>query len=57
MAFGTLAAVNAAGDFASSIIVGGLWSAVAPGAGFAAAGSLFARVRGARPPPPEPLGA
>ena len=42
MAFGTLAAVNAAGDFASSIIVGGLWSAVAPTAGFAAAGGLFA---------------
>ena len=42
MAFGTLAAVNAAGDFASSIVVGGLWSVLAPGAGFAAAAGLFA---------------
>ncbi|MGC1107819.1 MAG: MFS transporter [Candidatus Acidiferrales bacterium] len=32
--FGVLAAVNGAGDFASSIIVGALWSAVAPAAGF-----------------------
>ena len=42
MAFGTLAAVNAAGDFGSSLIIGGLWSAVAPGAGFAVAAGLFA---------------
>jgi MFS family permease len=41
MAFGTLAAVNAAGDFASSIVVGALWSGMAPGAGFAVAGGLF----------------
>ncbi len=32
--FGVLAAVNGIGDFASSIIVGALWSAVAPAAGF-----------------------
>lgn len=41
MAFGTLAAVNAVGDFGSSLLVGLLWSAVSPAAGFAAAGALF----------------
>jgi MFS family permease len=41
MAFGTLAAVNALGDFGSSLLVGLLWSAVSPAAGFAAAGVLF----------------
>jgi MFS family permease len=41
MAFGTLAAVNAVGDFGSSLLIGLLWSAVSPAAGFAAAGALF----------------
>jgi MFS family permease len=42
MAFGTMAAVNAVGDFGSSALVGLLWSVYSPGAGFAAAGLLFA---------------
>jgi len=39
MAFGTLAAVNALGDFASSLLVGALWSAfnVETAFGFSAA--------------------
>jgi MFS family permease len=41
MAFGTLAAVNAGGDFASSILIGGLWALWTPGAGFAVAAGLF----------------
>ncbi len=41
MAYGTLAAVNAVGDFASSIVVGGLWTAISPSAAFGAAGILF----------------
>jgi MFS family permease len=41
MAFGTLAAVNAFGDFGSSLLIGLLWSRVSPGAGFGAAGLLF----------------
>jgi MFS family permease len=41
MAFGTLAAVNALGDFGSSLLIGLLWSNVSPAAGFAAAGALF----------------
>lgn len=41
MAYGSLAAVNAIGDFASSIVVGGLWTAVSPSAAFAVAGILF----------------
>lgn len=41
MAFGTLAAVNALGDFSSSMLVGLLWSALAPQAAFAVVGSLF----------------
>lgn len=32
--FGVLATVNGIGDFASSIVVGALWTAVAPAAGF-----------------------
>ncbi|MFZ0414641.1 MAG: MFS transporter, partial [Candidatus Acidiferrales bacterium] len=32
--FGVLAAVNGIGDFASSLVVGALWTAVAPAAGF-----------------------
>jgi MFS family permease len=32
--FGVLAAVNGIGDFISSLVVGALWSAVAPAAGF-----------------------
>ena len=42
MAYGTLAAVNAVGDFASSIVVGALWTAISPSAAFATAGVLFA---------------
>jgi MFS family permease len=42
MAYGTLAAVNAVGDFASSSVVGALWTAISPSAAFAAAGILFA---------------
>lgn len=38
--FGVLAAVNGMGDFASSIAVGALWSAIAPAAGFIY-GSVF----------------
>jgi MFS family permease len=41
MAFGTMAAVNAVGDFGSSLLIGLLWSAYSPTAGFAAAGALF----------------
>ena len=41
MAFGTLAAVNAAGDFGSSLLVGLLWSAVSPEAAFGFAALLF----------------
>jgi len=40
--FGVLAGVNGIGDFASSMIVGFLWSAVSPGAGFAYAAALTA---------------
>jgi len=41
MAFGTLAAVNAVGDFASSLLVGALWSAFSVQAAFAASALLF----------------
>jgi MFS family permease len=41
MAFGTLAAVNAAGDFASSLLVGSLWSAFNVHTAFAASAVLF----------------
>jgi MFS-type transporter involved in bile tolerance (Atg22 family) len=41
MAFGTLAAVNAVGDFLSSILVGLLWSAVSVQAAFATSTVLF----------------
>jgi MFS family permease len=41
MAFGTLAAVNAAGDFLSSLLVGFLWSAVSVQAAFATSAVLF----------------
>jgi MFS family permease len=41
MAFGTLAAVNAIGDFLSSIVVGFLWSAVSVQAAFATSTILF----------------
>ncbi len=40
MAFGTLAAVNAVGDFMSSLLVGFLWSAVSVQAAFAASALL-----------------
>jgi MFS family permease len=41
MAFGTLAAVNAVGDFFSSLIVGFLWSAVSVRAAFSFSAVLF----------------
>jgi MFS family permease len=41
MAFGTLAAVNAVGDFASSLLVGCLWSAFNVQIAFAASALLF----------------
>jgi len=41
MAFGTLAAVNAVGDFLSSLLVGFLWSAVSVQAAFATSAVLF----------------
>ncbi|HXY01403.1 MAG TPA: MFS transporter [Candidatus Limnocylindrales bacterium] len=41
MAFGTLAAVNAVGDFVSSLIVGFLWSAVSVRAAFSFSAALF----------------
>jgi MFS family permease len=42
MAFGTLAAVNAVGDFLSSLIVGALWSAFGAGIAFGFSALLFA---------------
>ena len=41
MAFGTLAAVNAVGDFLSSLVVGFLWSAVSVRAAFSFSACLF----------------
>jgi MFS family permease len=41
MAFGTLAAVNAIGDFLSSLIVGALWSAFGVGVAFGFSAMLF----------------
>jgi MFS family permease len=41
MAFGTLAAVNAVGDFLSSVVVGFLWSAVSIRAAFSFSAVLF----------------
>ncbi|HMD37859.1 MAG TPA: MFS transporter [Candidatus Acidoferrum sp.] len=41
MAFGTLAAVNAVGDFLSSLLVGFLWSAVSVEAAFGTSAVLF----------------
>lgn len=41
MAFGTLAAVNAAGDFLSSMLVGFLWAAVSVEAAFLTSALLF----------------
>jgi MFS family permease len=41
MAFGTLAAVNAVGDFASSLLVGSLWSAFGVRTAFAGSALLF----------------
>jgi len=41
MAFGTLAAVNAVGDFASSVIIGVLWSRASASTAFALAALLF----------------
>jgi MFS family permease len=41
MAFGTLAAVNAVGDFASSLSVGFLWSRYSASLAFTVAGILF----------------
>jgi MFS family permease len=41
MAFGTLAAVNAIGDFASSLVIGLLWTAVSPSLAFGLSATLF----------------
>jgi MFS family permease len=41
MAFGTLAAVNAVGDFVSSLLVGSLWSAFSVQTAFTASALLF----------------
>ena len=41
MAFGTLAAVNAVGDFLSSLVVGFLWSAMSVQAAFSFSATLF----------------
>ena len=41
MAFGTLAAVNAVGDFLSSLVVGFLWSAISVPAAFSFSACLF----------------
>lgn len=41
MAFGTLAAVNAVGDFVSSLLVGSLWSSLNAQTAFAASAILF----------------
>jgi MFS family permease len=41
MAFGTLAAVNAVGDFVSSVLVGSLWSAFGLGAAFGVSATLL----------------
>jgi len=41
MAFGTLAAVNAAGDFVSSLLVGVLWSVFSATAAFGVSATLF----------------
>jgi MFS family permease len=41
MAFGTLAAVNAVGDFLSSLLVGSLWSAFNVQIAFTASAFLF----------------
>jgi MFS family permease len=41
MAFGTLAAVNAVGDFASSFVIGILWTAASPSVAFGLSGMLF----------------
>jgi hypothetical protein len=41
MAFGTLAAVNAVGDFLSSLMVGFLWSAFNVQTAFTASAILF----------------
>ncbi len=42
MAFGTMAAVNAVGDFLSSLLVGALWSAFGAGAAFGVSAVLLA---------------
>src|SRR4029079_15056604 len=41
MAFGTLATVNGIGDFASSIVVGALWTAFGTSVAFGFSGVLF----------------
>ena len=41
MAFGTLATVNGIGDFASSVVVGFLWTAAGTGAAFGYSAALF----------------
>jgi MFS family permease len=41
MAFGSLAAVNAIGDFASSLVIGMLWTAVSPSVAFGLSSVMF----------------
>ena len=41
LAFSAMAAVNAVGDLGSSLLIGTLWSAYSPAAGFAVAAALF----------------
>jgi MFS family permease len=41
MAFGTLAAVNAVGDFTSSFVIGILWTAASPSVAFGLSATLF----------------
>lgn len=41
LAFGILAAVNAVGDFASSFVIGLLWSVASPSLAFGLSGALF----------------
>jgi MFS family permease len=41
MAFGTLAAINAVGDLASSFVIGILWTAASPSVAFGLSGTLF----------------
>lgn len=41
MGFGTLFAVNAVGDFVSSMVIGLVWSSASPSVAFGLSGVLF----------------